>query len=116
MSIYMAFDIARNHRDANDKECTEAMEVNSYTADDTIMKPHFYMELLIQIYQSFDFLKGAEISDRWKEIQFDFKFTKPGIKKLLLLDLDETLAHCVTRARPNDPNNKSDVEILIQTA
>lgn len=25
----------------------------------------------------------------------DFRFTKPGMKRLIIFDLDETLAHCV---------------------
>lgn len=81
------------------------------------MKPHFYMELLIQIYQSIDFLKNSVIpDDQYLEKMIDFKFTKPGITKLLLLDLDETLAHCVTRAHPNDPDFPADVYLSVETS
>lgn len=35
--------------------------------------------------------------------QIDFKFTKKGIQKLLIFDLDETLAHCVRQENPDRP-------------
>lgn len=33
----------------------------------------------------------------------EVKFTKPHCKKLLIFDLDETLAHCVRRPKPELP-------------
>jgi CTD small phosphatase-like protein 2 len=31
----------------------------------------------------------------------DLPFTKPGVKKTIIFDLDETLAHCVRQEKPN---------------
>ncbi len=33
----------------------------------------------------------------------DLPFTKPGIKKTIIFDLDETLAHCVRQENPSNP-------------
>lgn len=33
----------------------------------------------------------------------DLPHTKPGIKKTIIFDLDETLAHCVKQQNPNRP-------------
>ena len=112
-SIYMAFDPTIKHRD--DHSNSDILMLDSSKKDQG-MKPHFYMEMLIQIYQSIDFLKSAEISDeQYKQKLVEIKFTKPGVKKLLLLDLDETLAHCVTRAHPNEPDYPADVYIEVPT-
>lgn len=35
--------------------------------------------------------------------KIDVPFTKPGIKKTIIFDLDETLAHCVRQPNPNRP-------------
>ena len=40
----------------------------------------------------------------------DLPFTKPGIKKTLIFDLDETLAHCV---RQENPPRTPDVHLNI---
>lgn len=54
------------------------------------------MELLVHIYQSINFLQCLEIpEEQIMEKQIEVQFKKPGIKKMLLLDLDETLVHCV---------------------
>jgi CTD small phosphatase-like protein 2 len=42
----------------------------------------------------------------------DLPFTKPGIKKTIIFDLDETLAHCVRHENPNMP---PDVHLDITT-
>lgn len=42
----------------------------------------------------------------------DLPFTKPGIKKTIIFDLDETLAHCVKNENPLNP---SDVRLNIPT-
>ena len=65
------------------------------------MKAPLYLELSIHIYQSIDFLQGLQIPlDQVREKEIDVIFKKPHLKKLLLLDLDETLAHCVKKPHP----------------
>lgn len=54
------------------------------------------MELLVHIYQSINFLQNLEIlEEQILEKQIEVHFKKPGMTKMLLLDLDETLVHCV---------------------
>ena len=66
------------------------------------MKSPVYMELSIHIYQSIDFLQNLQIPlDQVRDKAIEFKWSKPHIRKLLLLDLDETLAHCVKKPNPD---------------
>jgi TFIIF-interacting CTD phosphatase-like protein len=62
-------------------------------------------EFTIHILQSIHFLQNIEpIPD--SEVQsrsIDFKFKKKGVSKLLIFDLDETLAHCVRQEKPDRP-------------
>ena len=60
---------------------------------DGAMVREFTIHILQSIYylQNMDPIPEDEVLAR----QIDFKFTKKGIKKLLIFDLDETLAHCV---------------------
>jgi hypothetical protein len=64
-----------------------------------------FREFTIHIFQSISFLQNldpiddSEIHSRMIELPF----TKPGIKKTLIFDLDETLAHCVRQENPNRP-------------
>lgn len=72
-------------------------------------------EFTIHILQSIHFLQGLEPIP-WEEVaqrQVNIKFTKrkQGIKKLLLFDLDETLAHCVR----GEPECEPDVRLMITT-
>lgn len=68
------------------------------------LQGHVYMELLVHIYQSINFLQNLEISEEViHEKQIDVEFKKPGIEKMLLLDLDETLVHCVKNPNPARP-------------
>lgn len=68
------------------------------------LKGHVYMELLVHIYQSIDFLHNLEIpEEQILEKQIEVKFKKPNMTKMLLLDLDETLVHCVKRPNPLRP-------------
>ena len=46
------------------------------------------------------------------EKQIELKLKKKGINKLLIFDLDETLAHCVRQENPNQP---PDVRLNIDT-
>ena len=63
-------------------------------------------EFTIHILQSIHFIQNMEPIPRQEVLdrQVEIKFTKAnkGIKKLLLFDLDETLAHCV-RGEPERP-------------
>ena len=56
----MAFDPTLKNREEQQLENTV---INDISNDQKGMKPHFYMEMLIQIYQSIDFLKNANIPD-----------------------------------------------------
>lgn len=77
------------------------------------LQGHVYMELLVHIYQSINFLQCLKISEEdILERQIEVHFKKPGITKMLLLDLDETLVHCVKK--PN-PNRTPDVKVDITT-
>ena len=81
--------------------------------DQNELQGHVYMELLVHIYQSINFLQNLEISEEQiieKQIEVDFK--KKHLTKLLLLDLDETLIHCVKKPNPQRP---PDVKIDITT-
>ena len=51
----------------------------------------------------------SEVESRY----IDLPFTKPNITKLLLFDLDETLAHCVRQENPDRP---PDVKLPITLA
>lgn len=64
-----------------------------------------FREFTIHIFQSICFLQGlAPIGDEEIESRMiELPFTKPGIRKTVIFDLDETLAHCVRTAnRPTD--------------
>jgi hypothetical protein len=62
-------------------------------------------EFTIHILQSLHFLKNMDpIADSEVESRIiDFKFKKKGMSKLLIFDLDETLAHCVRQENPQRP-------------
>lgn len=67
-------------------------------------------EFTIHILQSIHFLQNMEQIDedeiRKRQVTLDFKKKHLGINKLLLFDLDETLAHCV---RTENPEQEPDV-------
>ena len=46
-----------------------------------------------------DPVEDEEVESR----KIDFKFKKKGMKRLLLFDLDETLAHCMRQEKPERP-------------
>lgn len=62
-------------------------------------------EFTIHILQSIHYLQNMDPipEDEVLARQIDFKFTKKGIQKLLIFDLDETLAHCVRQENPDRP-------------
>ena len=62
------------------------------------------MELLVHIYQSINFLQNLDIDEEQViEKQIEVEFKKKNVTKLLLLDLDETLVHCVKKPNPLRP-------------
>lgn len=62
------------------------------------------MELLVHIYQSIYVLQNLEIPmEQIIEKQIEVEFKKKHLTKLLLLDLDETLVHCVKKPNPLRP-------------
>lgn len=72
-------------------------------------------EFTIHILQSIHFMQNMDPIP-WSEVEermVDVNFTKAhlGIKKLLLFDLDETLAHCVR----GEPEHPPDVRLQITT-
>jgi hypothetical protein len=55
-----------------------------------------FREFTIHIFQSINLLQNlpeVDIQEVEKRM-IDLPFTKPGIKKTIIFDLDETLAHC----------------------
>jgi predicted HAD superfamily phosphohydrolase YqeG len=53
-----------------------------------------------------EFYEDTDVTSR----QIELPFTKPHIKKTIIFDLDETLAHCV---RQENPNRAPDVHLDI---
>ena len=64
-----------------------------------------FREFTIHIFQSINFLQNLEMYDHEEVLkrQIDLPFLKPGFKKTIIFDLDETLAHCVRQENPNRP-------------
>ena len=79
----------------------------------TELKGPVFREFTIHIFQSINFLQNLDDFDdeQWKEKVIELPFTKPGIKKTIIFDLDETLAHCV---RQENPNRKPDIYLDIK--
>ena len=58
----------------------------------------------MHIYQSINFLQNLDIDEEQViEKQIEVEFKKKNVTKLLLLDLDETLVHCVKKPNPLRP-------------
>ena len=52
-------------------------------------------------------INDNEVKELTDEEKIQFKFTKPGFKRLLLFDLDETLIHVkINQGANDDQNNK----------
>lgn len=66
------------------------------------LKGPVFREFTIHIFQSINFLQNlTQIdSNEVKSRMIELPFTKPGIKKTIIFDLDETLAHCVRQENP----------------
>lgn len=69
------------------------------------LEPPMVREFAIHILQTIHFLQNMSPIDEseWKSKQVELPLTKrdQGIKKVLLFDLDETLAHCVRHENPD---------------
>ncbi len=63
----------------------------------TELKGPVFREFTIHIFQSINFLQNLEDIDDTEVTarHIELPFTKPGIRKTIIFDLDETLAHCV---------------------
>lgn len=64
-----------------------------------------FREFTIHIFQSISFLQNLDqsIDEEVQKRYVEVPFTKPGIKKTIIFDLDETLAHCVRQENPDRP-------------
>lgn len=80
-----------------------------------LMKGPVFREFTIHIFQSISVIQNIEpiTFDQLQTRMIELPFTKPGIKKTIIFDLDETLAHCVKTENPLRP---SDVKLTIPTA
>ena len=95
--IFMNYDPGRRSKNEANKETLLEHEVKD-------LQGHVYMELIVHIYHSINFLQCLVIpEEQIIEKQIEVHFKKPGIKKMLLLDLDETLVHCVKKPNPERP-------------
>ena len=109
--IYFNYDIGlkrKNQQQARDPhggdDSDNAETMLAHEADAKGMNGHVYMEQLVHIYQSIDFLQSLQIpEEQILEKQFDVVFKKQNMTKMLLLDLDETLVHCVKKPNPARP-------------
>jgi NLI interacting factor-like phosphatase len=78
-------------------------EDNESALEHLKLKGPVFREFTIHIFQSISFLQNLppieddQISSRMIELPH----TKPGVKKTIIFDLDETLAHCVRQEKPN---------------
>lgn len=103
----MAYDPGQKHRKSSaPTKASEGKEARHQETpleqEGAALKGPVYMELSIHIYQSIDFLQKLEIPlEQVEEKGLDIQWTKPHVRKLLLLDLDETLAHCVKKPHPD---------------
>ena len=66
------------------------------------MKGPVFREFTIHIFQSISFLQNADeiMEEEINSRLIDLEWKKPD-KKVLIYDLDETLAHCVRQERPD---------------
>jgi hypothetical protein len=69
------------------------------------LKGPVFREFTIHIFQSINFLQNLDqySDDEVTKRQIELPFSKPGVKKMIIFDLDETLAHCVRQENPNRP-------------
>ena len=101
--IYMDYDTKLRYKKEQTDNNTETL-LEHEKHEKRGLKGHVYMELLIHIYQSIDFLQNLVYpEEQIREKQIEVKFKKPNVTKLLLLDLDETLVHCVKTPNPLRP-------------
>lgn len=88
--IFMAYDTKKKH-----KEGARFQESPLEHQEDAELKGTVFREFMIHIFQSISFIQTLEID--YRDIQsrmIELNFRGPN-RKVLLFDLDETLAHCV---------------------
>jgi len=85
----MQFDTKTKHK--------EALKDQVSNLENVKLKGPVFREFTIHIFQAINFLQNLpEISmDEINSKAFDFKFKKPGFSRIVIFDLDETLAHYV---------------------
>ena len=86
----MAYDTKKKHKDE-----ARFQESPLEHQEDAELKGTVFREFMIHIFQSISFIQTLEID--YREIQsrmIELSFRGPN-RKVLLFDLDETLAHCV---------------------
>lgn len=72
------------------------------------MKSSDYKNLTLHIFRSINIIKQIKDKPDIQEDQYiDFKFKKPGFKKLLIFDLDETLIHVQREAEDFIQSNQT---------
>ena len=72
-----------------------------------------FREFTIHIFQSISFLQTLTIDEQEiRQRMVDIQFTKQHTRKLIIFDLDETLAHCV---RHKNPLKEPDVFLQVPT-
>jgi len=106
--IFMAYDTKQKHKCLNEEKQESPLE-----HEDQPLKGPVFREFTIHIFQSISFLQTLEIDEQ--EINsrmIDLQWKKYGTRKLLIFDLDETLAHCV---RHKFPSKDPDVFLNIPT-
>lgn len=79
------------------------------------LKGPVFREFTIHIFQSISALQNlSEIDiDEVESRKISLPFTKPGFKKTIIFDLDETLAHCVRKENPlRPPDVHLDIKLM----
>ena len=90
--IFLSYDTKRAHTRTFQKQ-ESPLEQQDHTQE---MKGTVFREFTIHIFQSIHFLQTLQIDSKAiDERAVTLEFVKPHTRKVILFDLDETLAHCV---------------------
>ena len=74
------------------------------------LKPSVYKDMTIRIYQTINLIKQIEQFPTVPDlVKIDFEFKKKGVKKVLILDIDETLIH--TKRDEDDVDEEMLIEL-----